>query len=198
MMNIKKVPMLGALFLTACVTINIYFPAAAAEKVADEIIQEIQSTEPEPPQSKLNSDSHLAEWQISFYQFIDQAISVVISSAHAQANLSLDSTEIRRIRASMQTRFTQLKGFYDQGVIGIRADGLVASRGNIALKDRNKVNKLIAAENSDRNKLYQAIADANKHSEWFAQIKSTFAVRWVGNAQPGWWYQTANGSWKQK
>ncbi len=32
---------LTALALSACVTINIYFPAAAAEKVADKIIDEV-------------------------------------------------------------------------------------------------------------------------------------------------------------
>jgi hypothetical protein len=31
----------GALALPACVTINIYFPAAAAEKAADKIIDEV-------------------------------------------------------------------------------------------------------------------------------------------------------------
>jgi predicted lipoprotein len=31
----------GALALSACVTINIYFPAAAAEKAADKIIDEV-------------------------------------------------------------------------------------------------------------------------------------------------------------
>jgi len=30
--------------LTGCVTINIYFPAAAAEKVADKIIEEVWQT----------------------------------------------------------------------------------------------------------------------------------------------------------
>lgn len=30
-----------AMFLSACVTINIYFPAAAAEKAADKIIDEV-------------------------------------------------------------------------------------------------------------------------------------------------------------
>jgi hypothetical protein len=34
-------PMMAALGLAACVTINIYFPAAAAEKVADKIIDEV-------------------------------------------------------------------------------------------------------------------------------------------------------------
>ena len=31
----------GALLFTGCVTINIYFPAAAAEKAADRIIDEV-------------------------------------------------------------------------------------------------------------------------------------------------------------
>jgi uncharacterized protein YdbL (DUF1318 family) len=69
---------------------------------------------------------------------------------------------------------------------------------NIPLKDRNQVSKLVAAENKDRQSLYQAIANANGHPEWLNQIKSTFAGRWIGNAQSGWWYQSSNGSWKQK
>ena len=58
-----------ALTLSACVTINIYFPAAAAEKAADKIIEEVwqlkdgetkpapkdgetQPVEPKPAESK--------------------------------------------------------------------------------------------------------------------------------------------------
>ncbi|HQW19748.1 MAG TPA: hypothetical protein PLI90_03625 [Rhodocyclaceae bacterium] len=37
--------LLAVLGLTACVTINIYFPAAAAEKVADKIIDEVWQIE---------------------------------------------------------------------------------------------------------------------------------------------------------
>jgi hypothetical protein len=33
--------LIGAVALSACVTINIYFPAAAAEKAADKIIDEV-------------------------------------------------------------------------------------------------------------------------------------------------------------
>jgi hypothetical protein len=36
---------LAGIALSACVTINIYFPAAAAEKVADKIIDEVWQTE---------------------------------------------------------------------------------------------------------------------------------------------------------
>lgn len=35
----------SAFALSACVTINIYFPAAAAEKAADKIIEEVWQTQ---------------------------------------------------------------------------------------------------------------------------------------------------------
>ena len=197
-MNVKKIPLISAMFLTACVTINIYFPAAAAEQAADEIIQDIQKAVPEQPQSQMVPQSDLSEWQISVYALVDRLISVVIAPAHAEADLSVDSVDIRRVTASMRTRFVKLNEFYELGVIGINSDGLLAIKAKASLKDRNKVNKLIAAENSDRIKLYKAIAKANGHPEWFEKIKSTFAVRWVSNAQSGWWYQTSSGSWKQK
>ena len=45
-------PAAAALMLAACVTINIYFPAAAAEKAADKIIDEVwqlqQGQQPAP------------------------------------------------------------------------------------------------------------------------------------------------------
>ncbi|MES2547787.1 MAG: hypothetical protein V4575_08775 [Pseudomonadota bacterium] len=49
----KKIGIIGVLVLLipACVTINIYFPAAAAEKAADKIIDEVWQLKPgeEPP-----------------------------------------------------------------------------------------------------------------------------------------------------
>ncbi len=197
----KAVSFFSALLLTACVTINIYFPAAAAEQVADEIIKGIQSEQGNERDSGNNLEplSSTDGMQIVVYQWIDNVLNVLIPPAHAAAvDLSVNTAEIRQLRAKMRTRFALLKSFYDQGVMGIKADGFIASRGVVPLKDRNKVNKLIAAENADRQHLYQAIANANGHTEWFAQIKSTFAARWISNARSGWWYQSSNGSWKQK
>jgi len=134
------------------------------------------------------------------YQMIDTVINVVVSPAQAaEADLAIDSAEIRQLRASMESRFASLQPLYSAGFIGIQADGLLAVRDieSVPLKDRNQVNKLVAAENADRQSLYQAIADANGHPDWAVQIKSTFAGRWVSNAQSGWWYQSS-GSWKQK
>ena len=41
----KKLSLAAACVLSGCVTINIYFPAAAAEKVADKIIDEVWQIE---------------------------------------------------------------------------------------------------------------------------------------------------------
>lgn len=40
--------MVPALLLAGCVTINIYFPAAAAEKAADRIIDEVWQLQQQP------------------------------------------------------------------------------------------------------------------------------------------------------
>jgi Protein of unknown function (DUF1318). len=194
----RKISVLSALLLTACVTINIYFPAAAAEKAADEIIKDIQNNTPQ--QSTPKPKASLSDWQVSMYRLIDTAINVVVSPAQAdEADLAIDSAEIRRLRTTMESRFASLQPLYAAGFIGIQTDGLLAVRNaeGVPLKDRNQVNKLVAAENTDRQNLYQAIANANGHPDWVAQIKSTFAGRWVSNAQAGWWYQSS-GSWKQK
>jgi len=42
----------GALALGGCITINIYFPAAAAEKAADRIIDEVLGKGTEAPPAK--------------------------------------------------------------------------------------------------------------------------------------------------
>lgn len=44
----KKIGIIGLLIvlIPACVTINIYFPAAAAEKAADKIIDEVWQLKP--------------------------------------------------------------------------------------------------------------------------------------------------------
>ncbi|MDR1350262.1 MAG: hypothetical protein LBJ59_05695 [Zoogloeaceae bacterium] len=49
--------LVGAGLLSACVTINIYFPAAAAEKMADRLIDDIwQLDEPAEPKKDKESE----------------------------------------------------------------------------------------------------------------------------------------------
>lgn len=117
----------------------------------------------------------------------------------AAADLEVNTPGINAIKQSMQARHAQLAAHYSSGAVGLTADGLVALRdaGAVPLAQRQAVNALVAAENQDRNALYAEIASANGRPEWQAEIRSTFAQRWIQRAQPGWWVQSG-GAWKQK
>ena len=120
-------------------------------------------------------------------------------NAFAAADLEVNTPGVNAIKQSMQARHAQLAGHYTSGAVGLTADGLIALRdaGAVPLAQRQAVNALVAAENNDRNALYAEIANANNHPEWQAEIRSTFAQRWIQRAQPGWWVQSG-GAWKQK
>lgn len=115
--------------------------------------------------------------------------------AQAAADLEINTPAIAAVKNSMQARHGNLAGFYSSGAIGLTKDGLIAVKdaSAVPLKDRQSLNSLVSAENNDRNTLYKEIAAANGHPEWEAEIRSTFAQRWVQKAQPGWWYQDSNG-----
>lgn len=191
---------LGLLLLaSSCVTINVYFPAAAAQKAADRIIDDVigagaikkDATPPPAPQSLLELPRR------TLLALLD----CVIPTAQAQqADIDISSPEIQRLKSSMQGRSAALRPYLDSGAVGFSADGLVAQHDTnlVPLADRNAVRNLVAAENADRTALYHQIASANGHAEWETQIRQTFAARWIAKAQAGWWYQDSAGSWKQR
>jgi uncharacterized protein YdbL (DUF1318 family) len=195
----KKISTLSALLLTACVTINIYFPAAAADKVADEVIKEIQGVS---TQEKSEPEARANHGRLAFYYVVDRILAVIISPAHAagEADLSIKTVQINKLRHTMKQRFSVLQENYASGLIGIKADGFLVVRNlsEVPFKNRNQLKKLVASENNDRQTLYQTIANANGHPEWYVQIKTTFARHWLSNANIGWWYQTASGAWQQR
>jgi uncharacterized protein YdbL (DUF1318 family) len=184
------------LMLVSCVTINIYFPAAAAEEAADRIIEDVWGTETqadEPEQQSLLNNAGQLNLAVTLLNW-------VVSPAQAAGpDLNINSPAISTLQAKMKKRFTSLKPYYSNGAIGLTEDGLVTIRDNksIPLKNRNLVKALVENENNDRSELYSEIARVNGHLEWRVDIQSTFARRWVSNASPGWWYQSG-GSWKQK
>ncbi len=184
------------LALAACVTINVYFPAAAAEKAADRIIEDIWGPEKgaKPPGNEQSSIGRAAG------DALVAALDFVIPPAHAQADIDISSPAIRALTASMKGRSSQLEPFFASGAVGLTSDGLLEVRdaNSVALADRNKLRKLVADDNADRNSLYREIAGANGHPEWEADIRSTFAERWIANARAGWYYKSKSGDWTKK
>ncbi len=197
---ITKGILVGSLALAACVTINVYFPAAAAEKAADRIIEDIwgvdKSAAPAPKeQSSLGSPAGgivLAA--------LRGTLDFVVPAAEAQADIDVSSPAIRALTASMKSRAGDLEPFFNSGAIGLTSDGLVDFRdaNSVPLADRTRVRKLIIDENADRNSLYAEIANANGHPEWESDIRSTFAQRWIANARAGWYYKKGSGDWVRK
>jgi uncharacterized protein len=192
------------LALSACVTINVYFPAAAAEKAADKIIEDVWGSDKSSESSKPEDDKQTAVHETGAQDVLlaaaASALDFIVAPAHAQANLNIETPAIRQLTQSMEARHAQLKKYYDTGAIGLTRDGLVQVRDQnlVPLPERNAVRKLVAEENADRTNLYREIATANGHTEWEADIRTTFAERWASKAPAGWFFQDEGGAWKQK
>jgi uncharacterized protein len=210
---------LASLAFAACVTINVYFPAAAAEKAADQIIDSVTSGGAAPAAPRTAPTSALPRRERHdggdaagvtartaapmLLVAAGRVLELLVPSAQAQANANIDisSPEIRAVTQSMQARFAELEKYFASGVVGLTTDGLVEVRDASAapLAERAVVKRLVAEDNKDRDTLYAEIAKANGHPEWEADIRKIFARRWVERgAQTGWYYQDAGGAWKQK
>jgi len=186
---------LGALVISACVTINVYFPAAEAQEAAAEFVDKVigddakkdEAAPAKPPQASLQPRFNL--------------LSFVINDAQAQeVDITIKTPAIQAIQARMAERFqSSLEAHFDSGALGFGSDGMIAVRDatKIELKDRVGVNQAVAEDNRDRKAVYREIAVANGHPEWEEQVRDTFAKQWVSRAHKGWWYQVG-GAWKQK
>ena len=185
--------------MAGCVTINVYFPEAAAQKAADQFIGNVlDSTQPAPPR-----DKELPQQPAPGNRPAAMLLDLLIPAAYAAdtPNLRVQTATTDAIQGRMQERFrTTLGPLFDSGALGFTQDGLVAVRdaGKVPLAQRADINTAVADENRDRNALYREVANANNHPEWEAQIRATFAKGWIERAKQGWYYQDASGAWKKK
>ncbi len=126
-------------------------------------------------------------------------VAMLAPAAWAQGNLEINTPAISQLRSAMQARHVQLVTHYASGAVGLGADGGVVLRDAnvVPLAQRQAVQGLVAKENGDRDALYREIARANGHPEWEADIRSTFAQRWIERAQAGWYIQSG-GQWSRK
>ncbi|MEO7071767.1 MAG: YdbL family protein [Rhodanobacter sp.] len=190
-----------AVVLVGCVTINVYFPEAAAQKAADKFVDTVlgapapgskPADKPAPPAAK---DTHR--------QPSAMLLDLLVPAAYAAdtPDVRVETAATEAIRARMRTRFDGTLGaLLDSGAAGFTRDGMVAMRdpSKLPLSQRAQANAALADENRDRAALYREVASANGHPEWEAQIRATFARTWIDKAHPGWYFQDAGGSWQKK
>ena len=188
-----------AVFVAACVKINVYLPEAAAVEASDRFIDKVRGESSVDTSSFLRPQSSNASPVL--LAFANGISSFLISDANAQSSVDFDkpSPEKQALENSLAARFPSLRPYFDSGAIGLTESGLVEFRDRnlVPLKERNNVVQLVSAQNNDWNALYAEIAKLNGHPEWQDGIRNTFAERWVAKANKGWYYRE-NGSWKQK
>jgi uncharacterized protein YdbL (DUF1318 family) len=189
-----------AVALVGCVTINVYFPEAAAQKAADQFIGNVldETAPPAAPAPKVQKPATKDGGQPSA-----MLLDLLVPAAYAAdtPNIRIQTAATEAIRGRMQGRFQGALGdLLDSGAVGFTRDGMVAMRdaAKVPLSQRAQANATVADENRDRTALYREIANANNHPEWEAQIRTTFAKTWIEKAHAGWYYQNASGAWQKK
>jgi uncharacterized protein YdbL (DUF1318 family) len=182
------------LLVASCVTVNVYFPAAAVQKAADEIVEDITKDTAAPPAPKPGPTGQLK----GYFRYF----SLGPKEAHAQqVDIKVSTPAIRAIRDTMRGVFHQLKPYYEKGAVGENNNGFVELRdaGSLNLQERGMVTNLVQQQNKQRTALYKEIAAANKMGpESVSQIQRIFANSWRDKSRAGWWVQDDKGAWVKK
>lgn len=193
---LKRTIFLLVFFVSACVTVNIYFPAAAVERAADQIVKETWGQPGEPaklaPSPKSQNPWAPIQWA---------SLSLIREAQAQEPDINISNPAIRALKDSIRKRSGAFRPFMDRGNVGIGQDGLLVVRNTdgLDLKARAEVKQLVDAENRDREALYVEIARANGIPvDQVPKIRSIFAKSWIDQAQTGWWIQDSQGNWRRK
>jgi len=193
---LKRTLIAAAFFISACVTVNIYFPAAAVERAAEQIVKETWGGPGEPAKAPPKPQS-----TNPFSPMRTVSLNVIGEAQAQEADINVSNPAIRALKDSIKQRSNAIKPYMDRGSIGIGQDGLLAIRSTdgLNLKERAEAQQLVEAENRDRESLYAEIAKANGiPKENVPRTKNIFAKSWIEQAQPGWWIQDSQGNWRKK
>jgi uncharacterized protein YdbL (DUF1318 family) len=162
----------AGLALAACTSLAFY-PQQAAQKAADNLIDDIRSVVDRLPEPALPT---------------------------AASELKVDSAAITIIRKSIARRFQLLAPRLDSGAIGLSLDGLLVVHDfNLVVSaERAELVALLVEDNKDRGTLYREIARANGRPDWEVYVRSSFGTRWISRAPSGWYYLDSSGAWLRK
>lgn len=197
---------LAAGFALACihVVVNVYFPESAAKGALAALEDELLKGSPAPAPA----DPAPPQPQGSLGSLFRPAV------AHAQAAVS-EADILNRIKGMPEVveayqrigaRMARVDALRASGTVGEGKDGLLSVRG--ALADRRD-QRTVEDENADRQAVIRGLARASVQAQGMVaseeniqQVLSgaqgTFAAMRREKAQPGWWIQMPDGSWKPK
>lgn len=186
--------------LTACVTVNIYFPAAKVEKTAEKIVDEVymEKKESPPPEQK---DKPRSQKDGGMFGGLARLARLGPAPAHAEEATTVSNAAIRALKDQIGRRHQELLPYYQQGQVGITRDGFLEVRGTggLGLPQVAALKRLVDADNAARRQLYEEVAKAlNLKPEQVSQVRQIFAKQWRDKAQAGWSIQMDDGQWVRK
>lgn len=181
----------------ACVTVNIYFPAARVEMTAKEIVGEVYREKEPPPEPREEPRSRLREGIPAIVRFARLGP----APAHAEEATTVSNASIRALKDQIARRHRDLLPYYQGGQAGINREGYleVRSTEGLALPQVAALKRLVDADNTARRELYEEVARAlNLTPEQVPRVREIFAKEWREKAQGGWWVQADDGQWARK
>jgi uncharacterized protein YdbL (DUF1318 family) len=191
--NLKVfLPLWALLWMMACVTVNVYFPAKEVEKKAGEIVDEIRKKDQPPPGTPSGPQS---KWEVICAIILNHGL------AFAQKEAEASTPAMQQLKKQMNERFSRLTPFFQKGALGENNKGFLEMREIKGLSpvERNELKQLLEAENRDRKALYQEVATSMKiQANQIGKVQRIFADKWQQAATSGWWIQKEDGQWLQK
>jgi uncharacterized protein YdbL (DUF1318 family) len=174
--------------IAACVTVNIYFPAAEVKKTADEFVDDVYKKD----------TSESGEEQSSLHRFLEW---LGPQEARAQKASQVSNAAIRGLKAQIGEHHSKLEPSYASGAIGITNDGYltIKDKSKLSLSELGKVRQLVEKDNRARKQLYKEVVKAlDLEQSQISRVESIFADTWRSKAASGWWIQKDDGSWTRK
>ncbi|MCB2186737.1 MAG: YdbL family protein [Deltaproteobacteria bacterium] len=184
---------LAALLLltAACITVNIYFPAAKVQQAAEKIVDDVYQN----PGQKDGTPTPGSSGLLRYLAWLGPR------QALAADATTVSNPTIRALKDQLAARHRELLPFYQGGQVGINRDGYLEVRGTggLNLGQVAQLKRLVAADNQARRSLYQEVAAAlGLKPQQVPQVQKIFADTWRARAQGGWWVQDDAGTWRKK
>lgn len=193
------------------VVVNVYFPESAAKgalaALEDELLKGSPAptpTEPAPTPAPTTAPAPQSGFRSLFHPAVAYA-QTAVSEADILGKIK-GMPEVVEAYQRIGSRMGRVDALRASGAVGEGKDGLLSVRG--ALSDRRD-QRTVDDENADRQLVIRGLARASvlaqglpASEENIQQVLSgaqgTFAAMRREKAQPGWWIQMTDGSWKQK
>lgn len=197
----KGTVFLAVFFLASCVslTVNVYFPAAEIKDAAEEIEGRVRSGQ---------GAEGLGAGAFAYPPRRERASFAIAwggrpAMAASDVDISIENPAIAALIESRAKRYKQMKPYLDNGVLGEDLDASLTFRdpGELDLKTRATVQKLVKEENADREKLYTEILRANGldvAKENMERVRQLFAEAIREKMEVGHWYKKDKDTWVQK